>query len=217
MKIKDMPFYNQPSVRLKRNGISVLSDAELLSIIFWQGNKGTNAIDLSNKILSKFNFHDMQYLTLEELTTITKDEVKAMKIQAMFEIFNKTTKLEKFGFKPTIECAEDVYYHFTDLAHKKKEHFYSVILDSKNRIIKKDLVSVGTLNASLIHPREVFSEAIKSNANAVIFIHNHPSGDVEPSKEDIEVNKTLVNAGEILGIRVLDHLIITNNGYSQIE
>lgn len=207
-----MPWWNRPGFRLKKG--KVLNDAELLAIILGSGFKGENAIDLSNRLLKKYNFHKLAELSLTELKKELGDEVKALKIQAMFEIFKKTSKLNRKGFKPTIESAKDVYNYFVDeLKDKKKEHFYALLLDSKNRIIKEELISVGTLNVSLIHPREVFKEAIKNSANAIILVHNHPSGDCEPSTEDLEIIEKLSKIGDILNINVLDHLIVGKEKY----
>ncbi len=124
----------------------------------------------------------------------------------------------KFGFKTKIKTAEDVYHYFVDELHdKKKEYFYALYLDTKNQVIDEELVSVGILNASLIHPREVFVTALKAHCESIIIIHNHPSGDCEPSENDKDVTKLLVNAGEILGIKVLDHVIVGNNNYMSMK
>ena len=137
-----------------------------------------------------------------------------MKILAMFEIFRRTSRLLKKGFKLKIKSAEDVYKYFKDeLEIKNKEHFYALFLDTKNRFIGEELVSVGTLNASVIHPREVFSSAIKASASSIVIVHNHPSGDCMHSKEDEEVTKMLCDAGNLLGINVLDHVIIGKDGF----
>ena len=214
MKIKDIPWYNRPGIRLKKKGVSILSDAELLAIVLGRGNKEENAIDLSNRVLGNYNFHKLADLSLHELEKEFKNQVKAMKITAMFEIFRRTSRLNKKGFKPKIGNAEDVFNYYVDqLQDKKKEHFYALFLDTKNRIIAEDLVSVGILDASIIHPREVFKSAIKASSNSVILVHNHPSGDCTPSKADEEVTELLYNAGDILGINVLDHIIIGKNNY----
>ena len=148
---------------------------------------------------------------------ITND-IHAMRILAMFELFNRTNKLNSKGFKQKITCAEDVFNHFKDeLSQKKKEHFYALLLDSKNRIIDEHLISIGTLNASLIHPREIFSPAIKAAANSIILVHNHPSGVVEASKADLEVTNMLFSAGDLMGINLLDHIIIGNNDYLSMK
>jgi len=137
-----------------------------------------------------------------------------MKITAMYEIFKRTNRLHKKGFNKKIGNAEDVFNYYVDeLQDKKKEHFYALLLDTKNRIISEELVSVGILDASIIHPREVFKSAIKASSNSIILVHNHPSGDCTPSNEDKEVTKILESAGDLLGINVLDHIIIGKDKY----
>lgn len=213
-----MPWFNRPGARLKKKGASYLNDAELLAIILERGNKKENAIDLSNRLLKKYNFNKLTELSLTELKKELNDEVKAMKIYAMFEIFRKTNRLQRKGFKPTIECAKDVYNYFVDeLKDKKKEYFYVLLLDSKNRIIKEELISIGTLNSSLVHPREVFKEAIKNSANAIILVHNHPSGDCEASDKDYEINNKLKETGKLVDIKVLDHIIIGKENFFSLK
>ncbi len=214
MKIKDIPWYNRPGIRLKKKGASNLSDAELLAIVLGRGNKEENAIDMSNRVLGSYNFHKLSDLSLPELEKELKNQVKAMKITAMFEIFKRTNRLNKKGFNKKIGNAEDVFNYFVDeLQDKKKEHFYALLLDTKNRIIAEELISIGILDASLIHPREVFKSAIKASSNSIILVHNHPSGDCNPSKEDKEVTKILENSGDLLGINVLDHIVIGKDKY----
>ena len=201
-------------MRLKRKGVGILSDAELLAIVIGRGNTKENAVDISNRVIKSFNFDVLSTLSFHELKSEFKDQVPAMKILAMFEIFRRTSRLLKKGFKVKIKNAEDVYKYFKDeLEIKNKEHFIALFLDTKNRIIGEELVSVGTLNASVIHPREVFNPAIKAAASSVVIVHNHPSGDCKPSKEDEEVTKMLCDAGDLLGIKVLDHVIIGKDGF----
>ena len=208
MRINEIPWWNRPSSRLKKEGEGKLNPAELLSLILWSGKKGENAIDMSNRLLKKYSLGKLSDLSLTELEKEV-DKIKALKIKAMFEIFKITDKVKRKGFKPTIECAKDVYNYFIDeLRDKKKEYLYILMLDSKNRIIKEELISVGTLDSSLVHPREVFKEAIKESAFAVMLVHNHPSGDPEPSEDDIKITKQIIEAGKILNILVLDHVII---------
>ena len=218
MKIKEMPFYNRPGVRLKRKGVSALSDSELLAVVLGRGDFTENAVDQANRVLSGFNFDKLASLSLLELEKEFRNSVKAMKINAMFEIFRRTNRLKNKGFKVKIKTAEDVFNFYKDeLEDKNKEHFYALLLDTKNRIISEQLISVGTLNASLIHPREVFNPAIKASANAIILVHNHPSGDSELSNEDEEITKILFNAGELLGIKLLDHIIIGKNDFTSLK
>lgn len=213
MKIKDIPWWNRPSVKLEKEGEGKLNPAELLSLILWSGNKDENAIDMSNRLLSKYSFSKLSNLSLTELENEV-DKVKALKIKAMFEIFRITDKIERKGFKPAISCAEDVYNYFIDeLKDKKKEYLYTLMLDSRNNIIKHELISVGTLDSSLVHPREVFKVAIKESAFAIMLIHNHPSGDPKPSEEDIKITKQIMEAGKLLNIIVLDHIIIGEGSY----
>ena len=213
MRISEMPWWNRPSSRLKREGAEKLNPAELLSLIIWSGEKGENAIDMSNRLLKKYSFGRLSELSLTELEK-ELDGVKALKIKAMFEIFKITDWVKRKGFKPTIECAKDVYNYFIDeLGDKKKEHLYILMLDSKNRIIKEELISIGTLDSSLVHPREVFKAAIKERAFAIMLVHNHPSGDPSPSDEDLKVTKQIIEAGKILNILVLDHVILGKDGH----
>ena len=218
MKIKEIPWYNRPGIRLKRKGVSSLSDAELIAIVLGRGDKTENAIDMANRVLSGNNFNKLADLSLSELEQEFRNPVKAMKMVAMFELFRRVNRLNKHGFKQKIKTAEDVYHYFVDELHdKKKEYFYALYLDTKNQVIDEELVSVGILNASLIHPREVFVTALKAHCESIIIIHNHPSGDCEPSENDKDVTKLLVNAGEILGIKVLDHVIVGNNNYMSMK
>jgi len=215
MKIRDIPWFDRPWTRLKNKGVSNLSNAELLAVVLGRGNFQENAVDLSHRVLSKHHFNKLSNLSLPELDKEFKNDIQAMKIQAMFEIFRRTNRLNKVGHKQKIKTAKDVFDHYVDnLQDKKKEHFYALLLDTKNRIIDEELISVGTLNASLVHPREVFNPAIKASANAIILVHNHPSGDCEASRDDIEVTKKLIDSGDLLGIKVLDHVIIGKNTYN---
>ena len=218
MKIREIPWYNRPGIRLKRNGVDVLSDAELLAVVLGRGNTKENAVDISNRVLKSYNFDNLATLSFHELKKEFKNQVPAMKMVAMFEIFRRSNKLKRKGFKTKIKTAKDVYDYYSDhLSDKKKEHFYALFLDTKNRIIGEELVSVGTLNASVIHPREVFKTAIKASANSIILVHNHPSGDTTPSKEDEEVTNKIKEGGELLDIKVLDHVIVGKDDYASLK
>jgi len=219
MNIREMPWFERPGARLKRSGPEVLSDAELLAIVLGRGSKEENVIDCSRRVLREQNLNYLAEQSLPELAkTFGDDTVKALKVSAMFELFRRTNRLKVKGFSTKIQSAEDVYHYFADrLAEKKKEYFYALCFDTKNRIISETLVSVGILDANLIHPREVFNPAVKASCHAVILVHNHPSGEAEASAADIEVTKMLYNAGDIIGISVLDHIIIGKNGYSSMK
>lgn len=218
MKIKEMPWFNRPGIRLKRKGVFSLSDAELLAIVLGRGDKNENAVDMANRVLAINNFDKLADLSLPELEKEFRNSVKAMKINSMFEIFRRTNKLRKKGFKSEIKSARDVYnYYIDELQNRTKEYFYILLLDTKNKILREELISIGTLNTSLIHPREVFHPAIQASCHSIILVHNHPSGDCEPSPNDKEVTKLLVGAGESLGISVLDHIIIGKDDFLSLK
>jgi len=208
MRIKDIPKENRPRERLKREGVEVLSNSELLAVVLQKGTRQENVIDMSNRLLSRYSLEELSRCSLTELKEIPGiGDAKAMQILALFE-FNKRHSLSKQNGKP-IKSAKDVF----DYAHPKlngldKEHFMILHLDTRNKVIKDEIISVGTLNSSIVHPREVFKSAIKESANAIILVHNHPSGDPQPSEEDKAITDKLFSAGELLSIKVLDHVII---------
>ncbi len=214
MRMKSIPWFNRPWTKTKRNGVSKLDDAELLALIFVKGNKQHNSVELANLLLSKSNFHTFYKKSLTELTKILGDEVKAYQILAMAEICKRHSKLQMKGFTQTIESSRDVYnYYAADLQTKVKEHLYVLVLDAKHKILGSELISVGSLTKSFAHPREVFQAAIKEAAHSIILVHNHPSGDPSPSKEDLKITRQLMQAGSLLGIKVLDHIIIGRGKY----
>lgn len=216
MRLKDLSQDILPRERFIRFGCDALSNTELLALVLQSGTYNTNVLDLSNKILSEYTLDKLSELSIKELQGIRGiGLVKAMQIRSVFEINKRLNQQRKNVC--IIKNAKDVYNYFSDeLLRKKQEYFYTLLLNSRNEIIKKELVSIGILNASLIHPREVFKAAIKESANAIILVHNHPSGDPNASEEDLIVTKELVTAGEIVGIKVLDHVIVYDGGYSNI-
>lgn len=215
MKIKDIPWFNRPGFKLTRKGVNTLDDAELLSIIFGVGSKGESALELSNKLLKKYNFNKLEDLSIKTLAKECKGNYnKALQLLSLIEICKRYNKLVTNGYTNTIKSAKDVFNIYSHkFINEKKENFVVLCLDSKNKIIKEEPVSIGILDSSLVHPREVFKGAIKESAYAIILIHNHPSGDSTPSKQDLEVTKVLMRAGETLDIPVLDHVIIGNESY----
>jgi len=217
MRIKDISLENRPRERLEKQGSSVLSDAELLAIILKTGNKDENVVDMSNRLISKYGIDKLSNCSLAELQEIKGiGNAKASQIIALFE-FNKRHNISKQNGKP-IKTAKDVFdYCSPKLSGVDKEHFMILHLDTRNKIIKDEIVSVGTLNSSLIHPREVFKSAIKESANAIILVHNHPSGDTEPSEEDKKITDILFKAGELLSIKVLDHVIIGKDSWHSFK
>jgi DNA repair protein RadC len=217
MRIKDISLENRPRERLEKQGPSVLSDAELLAIILKTGNKDENVVDMSNRLISKYGVDKLSNCSLAELQEIKGiGNAKASQIIALFE-FNKRHNISKQNGKP-IKTAKDVFdYCSPKLSGATKELFMILHLDTRNKIIKDEIISVGTLNSSLIHPREVFKSAIKESANAIILVHNHPSGDAEPSEEDKKITDVLFKAGELLSIKVLDHVIIGKDSWHSFK
>jgi DNA repair protein RadC len=210
-KIKELPRIERPREKLIKYGPGHLSNSELLAIILRSGKRGENVIELANKILKKFKAENLPGVTYEELKTFSGlGPAKACEIIACFELGKRLLKgkVASLYLKP-----EDVWKELKEIREHKKEHFIIFFLDSRNQEIKREIVSVGSLNANLVHPREVFEPAIKNLAAQVILTHNHPSGDPEPSEDDLDINKRLVEAGKILGIEVIDHIIITRNGF----
>ncbi len=212
MLIKEMASECRPRERYLRHGVSVLSDAELLALILRNGTKGENVVDMCQRVLSLSAGRRLAAFSLKELQEIKGiGEAKAMQIVALFEFANRQSS---FLVSSPIRSAKEVYsYVRSKLAGSDREKFMVLHLNTKNRVIREEIVSLGTLNSSLIHPREVFKTAVKESAHAVIFVHNHPSGDPTPSAEDHQVTRQLKDAGELLDIPVLDHVIVGVNGY----
>lgn len=210
-KIKDLPKVERPREKLIKYGPGHLSNSELLAIILRSGKKGENVVELANKILKKYKAENLPNLAFGELKVFSGlGPAKACEIIACFELGKRLLKGKSASLylKP-----EDVWKELKEIREHKKEHFIIFFLDSRNQEIKREIVSVGSLNANLVHPREVFEPAVKNLAAQVILAHNHPSGDPEPSDDDLEINKRLVEAGKILGIEVIDHIIIAKNGF----
>ncbi len=214
--IKELPMTERPREKLYIHGAEALSNEELLAIIIRTGNKNDSAIDLARKILSKDNrgLVHLRDTTLQELMeTKGVGECKAAQILAAIEIgkrINYKDALEKVKISDPSTIAN---LYMDEMRYLQKEHFRIVLLDTKNQIITDEEISIGTLNASIVHPRDVFKVAIKRNANSIILIHNHPSGDPTPSNEDINITNRLIDAGNLIGIKVLDHIIIGDNRY----
>ncbi|PIR57719.1 MAG: hypothetical protein COU71_02660 [Parcubacteria group bacterium CG10_big_fil_rev_8_21_14_0_10_38_31] len=208
-KIKDIPKFDRPREKLEKYGSGKLSDAELLAILLRTGTKDLNVLKLAQKILQKFEKEKFINITIDELKTIHGlGPVKACEIIACFELGKRMLKGKKSSI---LLSPKDVWERMEDIRGSKKEHFVVLYLDSRNQEIQREVISVGTLNESLVHPREVFESAIKNNAASIILAHNHPSGDLEPSEADIEITKKLIHAGKILDIRIADHVIVSNS------
>ncbi|MEK6925360.1 MAG: DNA repair protein RadC [Nanoarchaeota archaeon] len=210
MKIREMPEQNRPRERFASFGPSSLSDAELMAIILRTGSKTENVIDMSNRLIKEHGLNKIFDCSLEELQEVNGiGPSKAMQILAMAEL-GKRHSLSKNKLK-RITSAKDVFNLFHErLRNEKQEHFYIITLSTKNHVLGDHLISKGVLDAAILEPREVFRPAVKVAASRIIIIHNHPSGDPAPSDEDIEVTKKLIQAGEMMNIKVLDHVIVGN-------
>ena len=210
-KIKDLPKILRPREKLLRYGPNKLSNSELLAILLRTGQKGRNVVDLAKKILQKYGARNLPNLDIKKLKEFPGvGPTKACEIIACFELGKRLLqkKQTQIYLKP-----KDVWNELKDLRSHKKEHFVIFYLDTRNQEIKREVISIGTLNANLVHPREVFEPAVRNLTAQVILAHNHPSGDSTPSEDDLEITKKLVEAGKILGIKVVDHIIVTNNSF----
>lgn len=209
-----MTLEERPREKMILNGASSLSDAELLAILIRTGNKELNAIQLARLIIDKVdNIRYLQDITLEELNSIKGIGIsKATQIKAALELGRRIASYRPPKYK--IKNPWDIYkYYMESLRYQYKEIFKIVLLNTKNEIITDIDISIGTLNSSLVHPREVFREAIRRSSNKIILLHNHPSGNAEPSKEDKNVTKRLKECGDLIGVEVIDHIIIGDGVY----
>lgn len=210
-KIKDLPKILRPREKLQRYGPSKLSNSELLAIILRTGKKGENVVEMAEKILRKFGTENLPNINFGELKNYPGlGTTKTCEILACFELGKRLLKNKK---SVLILSPKGVWEELKDIRDNKKEHFVIFYLDSRNQEIKREVISIGLLNANLVHPREVFEPAIRNLAAQIIVSHNHPSGDLEPSDEDLTITKRLVEAGKILGIEVIDHIIVTKDGF----
>lgn len=216
IKMKDIPVKERPRERLIKEGVEKLSNEELLSILIGNGTKGVSAKDLSLKVLDKIksigNANLLNYRSLLEIKGL--GVAKACSLLAAFEL-GKRVNIENNSLNSeVINNSSAVFNYFRNIfLNKKQEYFYCLYLDSKKHVISNKLLFMGTLNRSIVHPREVFKEAYLLSASSIICVHNHPSGNVEPSKDDIDITNQLSSIGYIMGIKLVDHLIIGSNTY----
>lgn len=214
--IKDLPISERPREKLYSYGVESLSNAELIAIIIRTGYKDDTALDVAQRILN-LDDKGLPHLTnvsLEQLTEIKGiGECKAAQILAAIEIGKRITRWNSHDKIKVTSPSVIANLMMDEMRYLDKEHFNIALLDTKNQVLSVENISIGTLNASIVHPRDVFSMAIKKNANSIILLHNHPSGDPQPSSEDINITHRLVDVGNLVGIKVLDHIIIGDNRY----
>lgn len=219
LTIKNLPQAERPRERLCSVGPEAVGVSELLAIILRTGTSGTNALVLADKLL--LHFGNLKYLaaaSVEELAVVPGiGHSKAVQLKAAFELGRRLTIFNE-NPRPVIDNPRTVVDLLRDeLRLQKQEVFKALILDTKNQLLKIVTITIGTLNANIIHPRELFRPAIALGANSIVIVHNHPSGDPEPSKEDIQVTRSLVAAGEVIGIGIFDHIIIGDSEYVSLK
>jgi DNA repair protein RadC len=213
--IMEMEKLDRPREKMERYGPGKLSDAELLAILLRTGTKERGVLDLAGDILRDFKRENLASTGWDRLKEHRGlGPVKACEIAAAFELGRRflTGKKNSVYLKP-----RDVWDELKDIRENKKEHFVTFYLDTRNQEVKRDIVSIGTLNYNLVHPREVFEPAVRNLAAGIILAHNHPSGCLEPSDEDLSLTRRLVQAGKLLGIEVLDHVIVTRDAFSSFK
>ncbi len=221
LKIKELPICERPYEKMSEGGAEYLSNAELLAIIIKTGTKSHTAVELAQMVLKLSQdgrLSSLNNLSIEQLTEVKGiGRVKAIQIKAVLE-FSKRIATSNGVVRHAVKSADDVSnLMMEEMRYLKKEMFKAILLDTKNKVLKIVSISTGSLNASIVHPREVFSEAVKCGCNSIIFVHNHPSGDPTPSNEDLRTTDRLVSAGEILGIKVLDHIVLGDGRYVSLK
>lgn len=215
MQIKKLPTCERPREKLEKYGPDKLSDAELLAIVLRTGTKGLNVIELSKKILKEFPQEKLIEANVKDLKKVFGlGSTKACEIVAVLEIGRRFLKEKK---STLILSPKDVWESLKDIRDSKKEHFIIFYLDARNQVIQRETVSVGTVNANLVHPREVFEPAIKHLATQIIVAHNHPAENTSPSDEDLSTTKRLIEAGKLLGVELIDHVIVASKSYFSLK
>jgi DNA repair protein RadC len=216
--IREMPKDERPRERLRNHGVTALSDLELLSILIRTGHKDVSVKELSENVLYHLeSTGDLRRVSFEELMTIKGiKDAKAATILAAVELGRRLSDIPKER-RVRITSAADVYLFFKSrMTHLEQEHFHCLYLNTKSEIIKDELLFIGTVNQTVIHPREIFKKAVRVNASAILFVHNHPTGDATPSDADVRATKNLQKSGELMGIHVIDHIVIGKDEYHSI-
>ncbi|MFC7364717.1 MULTISPECIES: RadC family protein [Bhargavaea] len=218
-KISELHIADRPRERLIHQGAESLSNQELIAILLRSGTRQESVLQLSNRVLAFFDrIQDMQHATLEEMTSVKGiGEAKAVQLLAAVELGKRLTRkqsTERYVIRSPEDAAD---YLMPDMSNLNQEHFVVLFLNVKNEVLHSRTIFIGSLNSSIVHPREVFREAVKRSAASIICAHNHPSGNPAPSPEDIEVTKRLAEAGKIVGIDLLDHIIIGDHKFLSLK
>ncbi|MBU1093673.1 MAG: DNA repair protein RadC [Firmicutes bacterium] len=217
--VKEMPKEERPRERLIEYGVSALSNEELLAILLRTGRKDLSVLELSKHVLYHLEkLEDLKRVSVHELLQVNGIKIaKATTIVAAIELGKRLASLHKEK-KIKVKSPQDVYYLMhTDLSHLEQEHFICLYLNTKSELIKKETIFIGTINQTLIHPREIYKSAIKLSAAAIIFVHNHPTGDSTPSKADFQATKALMETSTIMGIDLIDHIVIGQHEFYSLK
>jgi DNA repair protein RadC len=217
LKFRDLPESDKPREKLAEYGPSKLSTKELLAIILGTGTKKEDVLAMSERILKEYGERSLVKITDPKKIAADMDIplVKASQLVACGELGRRFFSRNQAGLA-TIRVAEDVYEYTKDMRNLPREHLRGIYLDTHQRVIHDEVISIGTINSNIVHPREIFKSAIEYNAAAIILVHNHPSGVPTPSASDIEVTKQVIDAGKIIGINLLDHVIVTKDGFKSV-
>ena len=219
LKIRDVHEADRPRERLIRQGAQSLSNQELLAILLRTGTKEESVLALANRVLMNFEkLHALKQATIEEIVDIKGiGEAKAVQLLAAIELGRRLAQKEP-NERFTIRSPDDAAsYLMQEMTSLPQEHFVCLFLNVKNQVLHKQTIFVGSLNSSIVHPRDIFREAVKRSAAAIICAHNHPRGVPTPSPEDIEVTSRLYEAGQIMGVDLLDHVIIGDHQYVSMK
>lgn len=220
--VKELPIDEQPKTRVAQEGYPAVSDAELLSILIGHPSRDANEITLASRLLSVYQDQGIKALSHMSISEIQKEvpgitKTGAIRILAALELGHRVS-ISQAQMCDIVHGPEDAaHYAMPKARYEQQEHFWIMVLDTKNHITGMPEITKGVLDSSLVAPREVFNEAIKRSAASIILIHNHPSGDPSPSREDTSVTQRLVKAGKILNIPVLDHIILGNNKFISLK
>jgi DNA repair protein RadC len=217
LKIRDLPQEDKPRERLIAHGPSVLTTPELLAVVLGVGTKKEEVLTMANRIMKEYGAGGI--MSQKSALTLAKDlDIplgKAMQIVALAELGHRFFARNKAS-APILRTAREVFEHVQSMCELSKEHMKGIYLDAHYRVIHEEVISIGTIDANIVHPREVFKPALDYSAAAVILVHNHPSGVVNPSEADIAVTKQLVEAGKLLGIDLIDHLVVATGVFRSV-
>jgi DNA repair protein RadC len=219
LTIRDFPLNERPRERMLKEGANVLSNQELLAILLRSGTKDEPVLQLAQRVIQQFEgLNLLKDATIDELISVKGiGNAKAVEILASLELGKRVSRLQ-IDERYIIRSPDDgAKYVMDEMRFLSQEHFVCIYLNTKNQVLHKQTVFIGSLNASIVHPREVFKEAMKRSAASIICFHNHPSGDPNPSREDIEVTQRLSECGKIIGIDLLDHIIIGDQKFVSLK